>query len=462
MSVPAIDAAAFYPPHVAPSAGPLRFPLNLTKLVSNNLQVIPEAAYREPLAIVRGPPRVAFFTGTEFLKKLLLDHWADFPKGALQVEVLAPLFGNAMVSAEGREWRWQRRTAAPMFRHEELLRYAPIVRSAAEALLAKWRAAAPGTIHAIHKDMLHVTFDVMSKTLMAGLTQDMLDALEKGQAEYYSAANWHVLYRLLRLPKWLPRPGGKSMRSYEQTLRGAVTELVRKHRQKAIGGDDLLARLIAATDPETGRSMPDELVVDNILAFLGGGNDTQAFALTWTIYLISQSPVWERRMLDEIAQVVGDGPVTAAHVERLVIVQQVFNESLRLFPTAPLIVREMVKDFDAAGVTVPAGTVGVIPIYAVQRHRSYWDDPDRFDPDRFSPERRSSITRFQFIPFGAGPRICIGAAFVMIQATIMLATFLRAVRFEADPNFDPQPVGRMFLVPRNGMPMRVTLRENAA
>ena len=134
------------------------------------------------------------------------------------------------------------------------------------------------------------------------------------------------------------------------------------------------------------------------------------------------------------------------------------NESLRLFPTAPVIVREITEDIAFNGVSVPRGTIGIIPIYAIHRHRSYWSEPDRFDPGRFAPDSRQRPTRFQFMPFGAGPRICIGAAFAMIEATIMIATFVRAARFEIAPDFDPQPSGRMFLLPRNGMPMRITMR----
>jgi cytochrome P450 len=139
-------------------------------------------------------------------------------------------------------------------------------------------------------------------------------------------------------------------------------------------------------------------------------------------------------------------------------VQQVLNESLRLFPTAPVIIRDIVADAEFDGVEVPAGTIGLIPIYAIHRHRDYWDDPDRFDPGRFAPDNPAKPTRFQFLPFGAGPRICIGAAFAMIEATVMLATFVRAARFAIDPDFDPQPSARMFLLPRNGMPMRITMR----
>jgi cytochrome P450 len=150
--------------------------------------------------------------------------------------------------------------------------------------------------------------------------------------------------------------------------------------------------------------------------------------------------------------------VTADHVARLVTVEQVLNESMRLFPTAPVIIRDIVEETEFDGVTVPAGTIGVIPIYAIHRHRDYWEDPHRFDPGRFAPDRPKP-GRFHFLPFGAGPRICIGAAFAMLEGTIMLAEFVRAARFAVEPGFDPQPSARMFLLPRYGMPLRVTLRD---
>ena len=454
------DPTPFYPPHVKPPARPLRFPFNLIKLLGNNLEVIPEQAYREPIVVAPGPPRMAFFTGPDLVKTLLLSRHSEFPKGRVQVDVLKPIFGNAMLSSEGREWRWQRSAAAPLFRHEELLQYGPSMGMAAEAIVAKWRAAPPGTVQPIHRDMMEAAFRVISQTMLAGGAEDMLNSIEKGHADYYDGVNWWVMYTILGLPHWLPRPAGKSVRAHEARLRSVVAELVRTRRTGAAAGEDLLARMLRASDPETGRSMSDVLLVDNILSFLMAGYDTTAFSLTWTLYLISQSPEWQARMLDEIESVVGSGPVTAAHVEHLVAVGQVLNESLRLFPTAPIIIRDITEDMEFDGVRVPAGTMGIIPIYAIHRHRSLWSDPDRFDPTRFSPER-SKPSRFQFMPFGAGPRICIGAAFAMIEATVMLATFVRAARFELSADFDPQPTASMFLLPKNGMPMRVTMREGA-
>jgi cytochrome P450 len=453
-----VTAAPFYPPRIRPAARPLRFPFNLVKLLGNNLEIVPEQAYRAPVVLAPGPPRMAFFTGSEAVKTLLLGRPNDFPKGALQVNVLKPMFGNAMISCEGAEWRWQRGAAAPLFRHDELLRYGETFTAAAEAAVARWRASAPGSVHAVHTDMMRAAFHVISNTMLAGGAPDVLHAIEQGHAAYYDAANWWVVYTMLGLPHWLPRPGGRAMRAHETRLRDAVAQLVRARRAGAADGDDLLGRMVRASDPESGRKMSDALLVDNIVAFLMAGYDTTAFSLTWTLYLLAHSPEWEARMLDEIDRVVGAGPVTAGHVAELVTVQQVLNESLRLFPTAPVIIRDIVADAEFDGVEVPAGTIGLIPIYAIHRHRDYWDDPDRFDPGRFAPDNPAKPTRFQFLPFGAGPRICIGAAFAMIEATVMLATFVRAARFAIDPDFDPQPSARMFLLPRNGMPMRITMR----
>jgi cytochrome P450 len=460
MAGAAASIGSFYPKHVLPSPKPLRFPFNISRLLTNNLSIIPEEAYSEPLVIAPGPPRMAFITGPELVKELLFDRPTEFPKGAVQVDVLKPIFGNAMLSQEGHEWRWQRNAAAPLFRHDELVHFGSVMSAAAETAVAKWKRATAGSVHAIQKDMMRAAFNVITNTMLAGGADEIYDAIEKGHTDYYAGINWWIIYTLFGLPHWLPRPGGQAMRAHETRLRDAVSELVRSRGEAATADHDLLARMLRAVDPETGQGMSRELVVDNIVSFLMAGYDTTALALAWSLYLISQSPDWETRMLDEINRVAGSGPITSDHVEKLKIVQQVVNESLRLFPTAPIILRDFKEDVTLGGIVVPRGTIGIIPIYAIHRHSKYWEDPHQFNPARFAREDRSKLTRFHFMPFGVGPRICIGAAFAMLELTIMLATFVRAARFEIDPGFDPSPSGRMFLVPEAGMPMKITLREH--
>jgi cytochrome P450 len=448
----------FYPPFVPPVPRPLGFPFYLPKLIGNILAAIPAQAYEEPIVLGRGPPRMAWITGADVVKAVLLERAQEFPKGYVQNEIFRPLFGNAMITAEGRDWRWQRAAAAPLFRHDEIVRYGGIMSASAEATVAQWRAAGSETLHPVHKQMMHAAFAVIADAMLAGTADDAIDAIEQGHAGYFAGVNWWTAYTIFRLPHWLPRPGGRAMRAHEARLRAAMTEVVKMRHRGATKGVDLIAKLLASPDPETGREMNDELLVDNAVAFLMAGYDTTALALTWTLYLVSQSPEWEARMLEEIERVAGTGPITAAHADKLVTVQQVLNESLRLYPTAPIILRDFPRAAEVAGKVIPAGTVGIIPIYAIHRHRSFWHDPDRFAPERFAPDHPAKPSRYQFMPFGAGPRICIGAAFAMMEATIMLATFVRAARFTYPMAAAPQPSGQMFLLPKDGMFMRVRMR----
>jgi len=270
------------------------------------------------------------------------------------------MFGNAMISSEGHQWRWQRSVAAPLFRHEELMRYGSVISEAAEATISGWRLSEPGSLRLINREMMHAAFHVISNTMLAGGAPSGIKAVEKGHADYYAGVNWWIVYRMLGLPHWLPRPGGRPMRAHERRLRSVVSEIVRS-RSSVTGGNDLLARLASSQDPETGRSMPDVLLVDNIVSFLMAGFDTTAFALTWTLYLVSQSPEWEERILAELDSVVGSERITSAHYSRLKVVQQVVSESLRLDPTAPVIIRDIQEDLVLNGTRIPAGTIGIIP-----------------------------------------------------------------------------------------------------
>ena len=447
------------PPRVVPAKNPLRFPFNVLKLLSNNLEAVPEQAYEEDVVIAPGPPRMAFITGPEAVETVLMKRQADFPKGRLQNEVLEPLFGDAMIASHGHEWRWQRGAAAPLFRHDELMRYVPVMRESAESMVDAWRNTSAGEARFINRDMLHAAFSVISQTMLAGGAPEVLKSIENGHGEYFRRVNWWVAHRMLRLPYWFPRPGGASMRRREKWLHNAVRGIVRARRSEQGEANDLLARLLSSKDPETGRHMPEDRLVGNIIAFLVAGFDTTALAMTWALFLIARHPEWAERMRKEVVRVVGDGPVEPEHLKDLVVVEQVLNEALRLYPTAPIIVRDILEDVELAGVHIPANTIGIIPIYAIQRHRRYWHEPDSFDPSRFAPDAERKPTRYQFLPFGAGPRICIGAAFSVIEAKVMLATFVRAAEFELQPDFLPSPTGQMFLTAAGDIPMRVQMRQ---
>jgi cytochrome P450 len=213
-----------------------------------------------------------------------------------------------------------------------------------------------------------------------------------------------------------------------------------------------------ARDPESGQSMNDEQLVDNLLTFYLAGHETTARALTWTLYLLARAPEWAAALEAEITEVTRGAAVTGEHIERLVLVQQVLKEAMRLYPPVPMMSRQAVRDTTLDGVRVAAGDSIVIPIYAIHRHARRWRDPDAFDPTRFAPANESAIHRYQYLPFGAGPRICIGMAFAMVEATAVLATLLQHARFAPVEAHEPYPLARVTLVPRGGMPLKVLLK----
>jgi cytochrome P450 len=241
-----------------------------------------------------------------------------------------------------------------------------------------------------------------------------------------------------------------------------VVSILARRRAAGLEGDDLLARLARAQDPETGEPMSEKQLVDNLLTFLAAGHETTAKALTWSLYLLARAPQWQERMLAEIDEVVGTGAVGAEHIERLPVTRAVLKEAMRLYPPAPIISRRAAEDVELGGQTIRAGTFIVVPIYAVHRHRQLWEDPDRFDPERFTPEREAKYARTQFMPFGFGPRTCIGGAFAMMEATALLATLVRRVCFEWDGVHAPEPVSRVTLRPKGGMPLKVWPRDSMA
>lgn len=443
---------SFVPPRVRAPEQPLGRLAFIARFVRNPLAVVPRAAYEEDLVFLPGAA-LAWVTGPQLVKTILLDEREKYEKRA-QIRLLAPLLGKGILTSEGADWKWQRQAAAPMFRQQELAGFVPAFVAATRRLMAGWR---DGEVRPIERDMTQVTFDVIAATLLPSADPRMPGAIEAATGRFQRAGAWGQLYAVANLPRWLPQPGRAGSAGAVRALRGATLAIVRERRAALAAKDDLLARLMAARDPETGLQMNDEQLVDNLLTFYLAGHETTAKALTWTLYLLARSPQWSARLEEEIAQVAGGADLEAAHLERLVLTQQAVKESMRLYPPVPLMTRQAVADTNLGGHAIRAGTSLVMPIYAIHRHARRWEAPDAFDPARFAPAREAAIPRYQYMPFGAGPRICIGMAFALLEATAILATLLQRARF-APTAHEPAPVARVTLVPRGGMPLAVRLR----
>jgi len=384
---------------------------------------------------------------------VLLDQRDKFRK-LQQIRLLSPLLGRGILTSDGPQWRWQRQAAAPMFTPDALASFVPAFVAAAEACVARWRDSG-AEVQPIEDDMTRATFDVIVATLLPSSDKTLPDVVQKSIDEMRKTGGWDLLFAVLNLPSWLPRPGMFSEPRAVAALRSAVGAIVARMRKEEGPPRSLTHRLIAARDPETDRAMDDDQLVDNVLTFYLAGHETTAKALTWTLFLLSRSPEWTAALTDEIARVTGGAPIAAAHIDHLVLTQQVIQEAMRLYPPVPIMSRQSVAGAVLDGREIRAGTSLIMPIYAIHRHMRRWEDPDAFLPERFAPASEASIPRYQYMPFGAGPRVCIGRVFAMMEATAMLATLLQRARFTPVEGYEPEPVARVTLVPKGGMPLHV-------
>lgn len=435
------------------------FPL-LRTMVRNPLETWPQPLFTEPLFWQRFAGRpLLFVMDPALIDEVLVAKAQVFPKAPIIRRTIGPAVGNdSIFTSEGAHWRWQRRAAAPPFRHATILGFVPAFGEAAARAASVFTDRAGETVDNAEL-MMATTFDVIVETMLSGAASFDTRRFGAEISHYFDSVGWIAALSILRAPSWVPYPGKRRARAGNLFLRQEMVRVIAARRARPGMTPDLLDFLIAAADPETGRAMTDEELADNLLTFVVAGHETTALALTWALWLIGNAPEVEARLLAEIAEVVGDGPVEASHVDRLVYAKQVVQEAMRLYPPAPLIPRIAAADVTIGGERVAVGTPVYVPVYAVHRHQMIWELPQAFDPERFAPERARALHRGAFLPFGAGPRICIGAAFALAEAVVILATLMRAIRFIPIGGHHPLPTIRLTLRPDGGMPMRVERRQ---
>ena len=448
--------SGLYPPTVQPAPRPLPLRRFLIRFVKNPLSSLPQAVYEQGIvAYDNGRGVVAWVTDPALIEEVLLARADCFAKTHVEKRVFENTLGDGILTSQGASWKWQRRTAAPLFRPADLAGLVPAMTEAAEEQLRRWAVEPTGSRQAIDRDMTETTFRVISATMFAGSADAEAAAILRAADQALSTISWDIAAALLHLPDWLWYPGKYRRARAGRDLREAVRCVLARRQANGLQPDDLLTRMTAARDPETGAPMSEKQLIDNLVTFLAAGHETTAKALTWTLYLIARAPEWQHRMRREVREVAGDEPITAEHIEQLTMTRAVLEEAMRLYPPAPVMTRQATAAMTLGGETIPAGALIFIPIFAVHRHRRLWTDPDRFDPDRFLPERKARYARTQFMPFGFGPRTCIGSSFAMLEGLAILATLVRRADFEWDGDHAPEPLSRVTLRPKGGMPLHV-------
>ena len=387
------------------------------------------------------------------IRRVLLDNVANYRKDEVQLRILRPGLATGLLTAEGETWKAQRRALAPLFSPRQVASFAPAMHRVARMEAQALGEGGPAQVHEL---MGVVALKVLEQTLFSTGIAREASQFQQAVSRYFDTIGRIDPLDVLGAPDFLPRLNRIRGRDSLAFFDSAVNDIVGARRALIASGatppQDLLTLLLRAADPETGRGLSEEDVRANIITFIGAGHETTANALTWTLYLLSQAPDWRARVEAEI-DAAFDPADEGDPTERLPVTRAVFEEAMRLYPPAALLTREAISEDWLSGVRVPSGTVVSISPYVLHRHRSLWRDPDDYDPSRFLPGAREKIDRYAYLPFGAGPRVCIGQAFAMQEGPIVLAHFLRGLRFDLMPGHKVELQQRVTLRPRFGMRM---------
>jgi cytochrome P450 len=400
----------------------------------------------------------------EDIRTVLLERADDFRKSR-SYQGLELVVGKGLLTSEGEFWKRQRQLMTPAFHHKRLVDFgATMVRCSSE-LADDWdrmrpSGSAAGPVIDLHEQMLSLTLRIVGLTLFSTELSAHAGNMGPALAIALEHANFIATSMLLAPPPWVPTPRNRRFRAAMRVVDDMVLGIIAQRRKTGEDPGDLLGMLMVATDESGGIGMTDRELRDEVATLVLAGHETTAQALTWTFMLLSRHPEVERRALAEIREVCGDAPPTFEHLRALDYTGRVIDEALRLYPPAWLFERQSTVDIEINGYALPAGTmIGIVP-WTLHRHPAYWRNPEGFDPDRFLPEAAAERPRYTYMPFGGGPRQCIGVNFALYEAKLVLATLLQRYSVELVPGQDLSCDAAVTLRPAHGM--KVRLRRRAA
>lgn len=401
----------------------------------NTLAVIPARAFQAPVFDQSNPilGRSFLVSDPEGVKRVLLDEVANYPKSEFQNRIFAAAFGDGILTSAGETWRAHRRLMAPAFDPRSVEGHVPMMAATARDFVEGWR---PGETIDVAQSMAELSLKIIARAMFSGAGDGLgqqMDQTLRAMDAILARFGLADLMPGLRDLRWRERE--RRIAAGFAVFDGWMADLIAARRGAACGGD-LLDRLIAARDPETGLGLSDREIRDQLVTIFVAGHETTAVALTWTWYLLSQNREVEARLHAEL-DASPDAPPAYA--------RQVVEEAMRIFPPVPRIpLRQALAEDVICGVRIPKGAYVCVAPWVIHRHHALWDDPERFDPDRFAGERPA---RFAYLPFGAGPRVCIGASLALTEATLVLTEAARRYRLRLAPGQKVAMKPRMTLRP---------------
>ena len=393
------------------------------------------------------------------IKRVLIDNAANYQKTEITRRILEPGLGKGLITSEGETWRAHRRAMSPAFDHRSIAAYTPVMTEAAEELLVEWGKVAPGTGVDVQTAMMQVTLNIISRTMFSSDSDDIATIMGRSAGRYQTEMRPNIM-DMLGWPRWLTawsrrQVARRTLGEFDQVMDRLIDE---RTRDPGSYPKDLLARLVAARDDQTGIGMTAQEVRDHVITIFLAGHETTAMAMTWTWFLLSQHPVEEARLHAELDSVLGGRAPTHEDLSKLTYSRMVIEESMRIYPPVHTMARAAIGEDTLLGRRIPKGSTVMIAPWLLHRHVKLWDNPGRFDPERFSPERSAGRARFAYMPFGGGKRICIGAAFALAEATILLATLAQRYTLRVVPGHRVEPQALITLRARHGMKMLLNPR----
>ena len=461
-------SAAPQPRFRAPAPAPLERPLGTLALLrglrDNPVATWTKLHFEKPILSGRSVlGRLAVVSDPAVVRHVLVDNADNYDKGLLQRRMLAPGLGSGLLLAEGEEWRAQRRALAPMFSPRHVQGFEASMGEAAADMAERWGRRRDGRLVDVSAEMARVTLRILGRTIFS-------DALTRTEEEFTAVVSRFLdtIGRIdpldvLGMPDWVPRWGRIRTRPMLRFFEGAVDSMVLRRRSvlekdPEAAPRDLLTLLLRAVDPETGRGLSDVEIKANLVTFLIAGHETTSNALTWSLFLLSQDAAARADVEREADQHLPQGGFVPGTLDSLVHTRAAIEEAMRLYPPAATISRQALGPDRLGDLPIKAGSMVVVSPYVLHRHKRLWDSPEHFMPERFLPANRGRIDRFSYLPFGAGPRVCIGASFALQEAVVVLATVMRSFRLTLAPGHEVMPVQRVALRSRGGMPMLVARR----
>jgi cytochrome P450 len=444
-----------------PRQGPMPFFEFMRILRDNQIATYAQEAYELDIIERKMFGRYRFIVNDPAaVKRVLLDNVANYEKTEITRRILEPGLGKGLLTSEGETWKAHRRTMTPAFDQRSVASYTPVMTAEAEKLNSQWSKLGADQVVDVAVAMTEATLQIISRTMFSSDSDDMVGILERSSGQFQAQMRPNIM-DFIGMPAWLAGLGRLNVAKRTLGEFDSVIDRLIRERTRNIDNapKDLLSRLIAARDEQTGIGMTAQEVRDHVITIFMAGHETTAMTMIWTWYLLSQHPVVEAKLHAELDAVLGGRTPTHDDVPKLTYTRMIIEESMRMYPPAHTLARVALADDTLCGRAIPKGATVMIVPWLLHRHKKLWQNPGQFVPERFGPEQSAQRVRFSYLPFGGGKRICIGAAFALTEATVLLATIANRCRLTLAPGHQVEPQALITLRARHGMKMRVAARR---